>query len=777
MKQEVQYLLEIIKYILNRKQGEIMVPAKDMDWERLIQLAKEHSILNCVYYGVDALAQEHKPDEAKCDILYKALVNSVVRNYNQIEGVKELFEAFEEEGIYALAVKGICTKQHYPQTDMRTMGDIDILYQPQQDAKVKKVMKQLGYDEHVEGRQHDCYSRKPYLAVEMHRELVGVDSIYNSYYKTIWERVKPKENCQYVQEMTLEDEYIYTLVHLARHFQDGGIGIRFVIDVYVYNHLKGMDWKYVESELRKLQLWEFYGNISKLAEMWFGEEMPSQEEKELLDKLATYVIANGTFGSTRNAAAVTVAKNGRVQFLWKAIFPNLKNMQSMFVWLEKWPILLPYAWVLRGVKSVISRRRHIKTQFYKYKNGDKEYGKELQRFYKACGLEQRGKVSGCNNLLCECIRHEIDNDYTISKRNITDYEFQELYQLATKHDLAHFVSVALKDELKNSKYNHLYYECMLYAVYRYEQKRYVREQISKVFEEEKIPHIFLKGSVLAEYYPESWLRTSCDIDVLIKKEDLDKAIDVLVKKLRFVFEKKDSHDVSFYSEPDVHIELHYDLIEVVAKYDQTLAKVWETSKLASESNYEYVMTDEMFYFYHLAHMAKHFAHGGCGIRSFLDVWILNHKVLHDKEKRVNLLEEGQLSKFAEVVQMLSEVWFGNGTHNHTTNLMEQYILDGGVYGDLKNRVLIQRTQCKNEFHFIMRRVFMPYKEMSLEYPILQKKPYLLPIYWVIRWFKCLKNNRVSRGVEEFKINSSAMNYRYSEIDDLVKTLEIEIPKG
>ena len=149
-----------------------------------------------------------------------------------------------------------------------------------------------------------------------------------------------------------------------------------------------MDWKYVEGELKKLQLREFYGNISKLAEMWFGEEMPSQEDKELLDKLATYVIANGTFGSTRNAAAVSVAKEGRNHYFWKTVFPDLKSMQSMFVWLEKWPILLPYAWMLRGVRSVTSKRRrqNIKYQVNKYKNGDKDYGMELQHFYEMCGL-------------------------------------------------------------------------------------------------------------------------------------------------------------------------------------------------------------------------------------------------------------------------------------------------------------------------------------------------------------------------------------------------------
>ena len=386
MKREVQYLLEIIKYILNKTKGELMIPAKKMDWEQLIQLAKAHSILNFVYYGVDCMSLEHRPDDVQCRVMEQGLISSVVRDYHQLEGAKELLDAFEEAEVYALAVKGICTKYHYPATDLRTMGDIDILYQPQQDVTVKKVMKQLGYEECVEGRQHDSYFRKPYLAVEMHRDLVEADSRYNSYYETIWERLTPKANCQYVQEMSLEDEYIYTLVHLARHFQDGGIGIRFVIDVYVYNHLKDVDWQYVEVELKKLQLWEFYENLSKLAEWWFGEKIPSQADKELLDKLATYIIANGTFGTQKNAAAVSVAKTGRVRFLWKAIFPDLKNMRSTFVWLNKWPILLPYAWVLRGVRSVKSRRSNIKSQIEKYKNGDEEYGKELQRFFETCGL-------------------------------------------------------------------------------------------------------------------------------------------------------------------------------------------------------------------------------------------------------------------------------------------------------------------------------------------------------------------------------------------------------
>ena len=389
MKQEVQYLLEIVKYISNNKSGELAIPAKDMDWGLLVKLAQNHSISNLVHYGVDCLPSEHKPDEETCKRLYQSSINAIVRSFNQIEGTKELFQAFEKEGIYALAVKGICTKQHYPQQDMRTMGDVDILYQPQQNDKVKKGMRDLGYEQSMEGRKHDIYSRRPYMAIEMHRELVAAGSKYGSYYESIWNRVKTKENSKYIYEMNREDEYIFTIVHLAGHFKDGGIGIRFVMDVYVYNHLDGMDWDYVETELKKLKLWEFYENISQLAEAWFGiAEKSNEESNELINRLSTFIITNGTFGSTRNAAAAATAGEGRFQSLLNAVFPSLKSMQSMFEWLKKWPILLPYAWILRGIRSVMSRRRRMNIKYHvdKYRSGDKEYGEELQRFFEICGL-------------------------------------------------------------------------------------------------------------------------------------------------------------------------------------------------------------------------------------------------------------------------------------------------------------------------------------------------------------------------------------------------------
>lgn len=45
------------------------------------------------------------------------------------------------------------------------------------------------------------------------------------------------------------------------------------------------------------------------------------------------------------------------------------------------------------------------------------------------------------------------------------------------------------------------------------------------------------------------------------------------------------------------------------------------------------MSDADFYAFHLEHMKQHFTTGGCGIRFFLDLWILNHSVKDKKEKK------------------------------------------------------------------------------------------------------------------------------------------------
>ena len=68
----------------------------------------------------------------------------------------------------------------------------------------------------------------------------------------------------------------------------------------------------------------------------------------------------------------------------------------------------------------------------------------------------------------------------------------------------------------------------LVAIYRSEQIKYAYTQICEILEAAKIPYIPLKGALLRAYYPEDYMRTSCDIDILIQKQNLKPAVEKLI---------------------------------------------------------------------------------------------------------------------------------------------------------------------------------------------------------------------------------------------------------
>ena len=84
---------------------------------------------------------------------------------------------------------------------------------------------------------------------------------------------------------------------------------------------------------------------------------------------------------------------------------------------------------------------------------------------------------------------------------------------------------------------------------------------------------------------------------------------------------------------------------------------------------------------------------------------------------------------------MSAVWFNNEEPDATTLDMENYILQGGVYGTLEQHLAMSQNKKGGKFKHLMSRIFLTYKEMSIYYPSLKKYPILFPFYQVRRWFR------------------------------------------
>jgi len=364
-----------------------------------------------------------------------------------------------------------------------------------------------------------------------------------------------------------------------------------------------------------------------------------------------------------------------------------------------------------------------------------------------------------------------------TKEACTTEMLEQVYALAGRHDLAHLVAQAAnKLDLRESEFRKKCDQSAKQAIFRYLRLSNAYEQICSTLEKAEIPFIPLKGSVLRDFYPEPWMRTSCDIDILVRAEHLESAIASIKEELQYTDGPKGDHDISLFSAAGIRLELHYDTLAENSAINESyavLSRIWETAIPKQPGMYQRELTDAMFYFYHIAHMAKHFQIGGCGIRPFLDLWILNHRVQCDVQARRQLLAQGGLLAFAKAAEKLSEVWFSQGETDSLTAQLEHYILDGGVYGTMKNRVAIQQKKSGGKFRYALSRIFLPYDTIKYYYPILQKCKWLLPVYQVVRWCKILFRGGVKRSICELKTNASVSHEEIQSTEALLQHLGLE----
>ena len=321
----------------------------------------------------------------------------------------------------------------------------------------------------------------------------------------------------------------------------------------------------------------------------------------------------------------------------------------------------------------------------------------------------------------------------------------QIYRVAKKHDIAHIIAVAInKYKLSdNEELLKALQKDIIMAVFRYERINQELSRIITVFEKNGIPFIPLKGSVIRKYYPEPWMRTSCDIDVLIHHKDVDRAIVALCEVGYKQQNTVTTHDYQLTSPTGIHLELHYTLRqnESILRVDDCLDNVWGNTVLEDGKQFQYRMTNEMFLFYHIAHMAKHFVKGGCGIRPLIDLWLLTNKININEEYFNILLNDSKLTEFYKASLNLCGVWIEDLSHNSCTLRMEEFILTGGVYGTVANSAIMKSAKGESKFRSFIRIMFLPRDELEVSYPKLKKHPILFPYYQVKRWFRVFKKEK------------------------------------
>lgn len=376
-------LVNLIANILFQKE---LIEVNDVGFKTVHQVAKFHSLENWLYYAyTNRLINVEKESIIKIN---KDHQQAVIKAAFQDSELELITKSFEKNGIKHLVLKGSVLKYLYPSLDMRSMADLDILIDKKQLKSAKKIMISLGYTINRLGGNHDIYYKKPYMNIELHREMIDESYMMSKYYKNIWDTVKLIPGKNYSYQLSDNDFYIYMIAHTAKHYGHGGTGIRSLIDIWVYLLKKNdaLNWEYINNEFIILGIDTFANNIKELATVWFSDK----EYNEISTLMEEYIICSGTYGTTENAHIskgfindddVHKLRMKKWRYLLRNIFPPYRIMKKTYPKLKYFPLLLPFFWLLRIIKAILKKEHSIKTRIQgitKITSEDIEKMKELR---------------------------------------------------------------------------------------------------------------------------------------------------------------------------------------------------------------------------------------------------------------------------------------------------------------------------------------------------------------------------------------------------------------
>ncbi len=353
------------------------------DFEALLGIAREHNMTNILWYALrkNRSVPTHIVTELQSShnmLLFKCANQKMTRG--ELEGL------LSSAGIKHMFLKGADVAQLYPSEDMREMADIDVYADLDSHENVKEVLLRAGYSFEGHKGHHDVFHRDPFISVEVHESVLDKqrETGLDAYFASPWELA---QGSGFEYRFDPSDNYIFLMGHLFGHFHQGGVGVRFFADMALYMKKYGdeLDWVKIDSVFERFGLSEVMHNLKALALHWFGDE----PESGLLDEMGEYVFESGSYGKTAHMVMYLANEDGKNSFsaaVKRKLFISPAEMRRRSRAVDRCPLLLPLAYLVRAVKIVFTRFREFRAWMRGVKAADSEAVKKYKEMMRRFGV-------------------------------------------------------------------------------------------------------------------------------------------------------------------------------------------------------------------------------------------------------------------------------------------------------------------------------------------------------------------------------------------------------
>lgn len=400
-----KFYIEAISAFINERK--IEDDREGIDYDQLYKLCEKHNTYGMIYAVLDE-SKINIPKNKKAKLREKFLAEIAIYSKRKVIEDK-LVSILNKNKIKHVVIKGMKIAKLYPQPELRTMGDTDILIDACDMESVHSIMLNLKAkfyqeqsDENVRSYDIGRFHFEIHNTLSSDQNLSGVVN-YEKYFKGAMDRTVKEGEYSY----RLEDVFNITFIiyHIAKHFYNNGCGVRMIADIaVVYNRYEDIfNEKELWQELEKIELRQFTERILYLCHKWFGINWKKcGMSKDEVEMLSSFILSGGIYGKTgRNADAQNIKKNYKtngeknstlnyIKGMIRWAFPSCKSMRNSSEWFRNKPaVFLPIAYIIRFKVNAKERGGTIKWLKSIAKGKKEILGQE--KILKIVALEEEGK--------------------------------------------------------------------------------------------------------------------------------------------------------------------------------------------------------------------------------------------------------------------------------------------------------------------------------------------------------------------------------------------------
>ena len=255
-----------------------------------------------------------------------------------------------------------------------------------------------------------------------------------------------------------------------------------------------------------------------------------------------------------------------------------------------------------------------------------------------------------------------------------NYDWQGIYKLSSIHNMTAIITqtakLLQKEYQPSGEIRSAFNQQLGLTLLDYDKKCSALDKIKNILNDNGVDYIIVKGAVLSNFYPIPQLRTSGDIDIILRSNSFDDDIAVLINQgVRKTFEI-DGCDIEMHRDADVNNEYFDDIF-----------------LHCTVNGCEYSLDDYNHLLYILCHLCKHLAYTGAGVRMLADIDAFIRNIdSFNEAKFLVLCKNAGIEYTAKIILALCNLWFDTPIASkiqldeNTLFMFERVMLDGGVFG-------------------------------------------------------------------------------------------------